>query len=80
MLHFVLGWIILYMSVFKSTAHGGGCVPVGIRRRIGTLSLEYYIKLYTMRQSLQHMSSTQHIIKKQWCDTNRMVVDDLSEG
>ena len=33
-----------------------------------------------MRQSLQHMNSIQHIIKKQWCDTNHVVVDDLSEG
>ena len=44
------------------------------------LSLENYIKLYTMKQSLRHMSSIQHIIKKQWCDTNHMVVDDISEG
>lgn len=33
-----------------------------------------------MRQSLRHMSSIQHIIKKQWCDANCMVVDDISEG
>ena len=46
----------------------------------GYTSLENYIKLYTMIQSLRHMSSIQHIIKKQWCDTNHMVVDDISEG
>ena len=48
--------------------------------KAGYTSLENYIKLYTMKQSLRHMSSIQHIIKKQWCDTNHMVVDDISEG
>lgn len=33
-----------------------------------------------MKQSLQHMGSLQHTIKKQWCDANYMVVDDISEG
>lgn len=63
-----------------SIAQGLRLCPAGYADESTILALENYIKLYTMRQSLQHMSSIQHIIKKQWCDTNHMVVDDLSEG
>ena len=32
-----------------------------------------------MKRSLQHIRMS-HIIKKQWCDTNYMGVDDIHEG
>ena len=37
------------------------------------------ITIYIMKQSLQHISLS-CIIKKQWCDTNYMGVDDIHEG